>query len=138
MLSTQLYLQIKQRRQHPHLPVYWWKRQPPEQWELTRQRIYQRDRGLCQSPIDAPPKIHGLCMGEIKLEVAHIDHIRPLSSGGSNHASNLRTLCPVCHALRLDRKHDGMRNRLVKQGLIPVNWKQFVWHEIVGDRPTGN
>ncbi|MBD2459118.1 HNH endonuclease [Nostoc sp. FACHB-87] len=127
MLYTQLYLQIKQRRQHPNLPVYWWKRQPQEQWELTRQRIYQRDRGVCQSPFDAPPKIHGLCMGEIKLDIAHIDHIRPLLSGGSNHASNLRTLCPVCHALRLDRKHDGMRSSLVKKGLIPVNWRQFVW-----------
>ncbi|MDZ8056574.1 MAG: HNH endonuclease [Aulosira sp. ZfuVER01] len=138
MLSIKLYLQIKQRRQHPNLPVYWWRRQPPEQWERTRQRIYKRDRGLCQSPSNTPPKSNGLCMGEVKLRVAHIDHIRPLSSGGSNHASNLRTLCPVCHALRLDKKHDGMRNSLVKKGLIPVNWKQYVWHEIVGDRPIHN
>jgi len=134
MSSIKLYLQIKQRRQHPNLPVYWWRRQPLEQWELTRQRIYQRDRGICQSPSHAPPKNNKLCMGEVQLRVAHIDHIRPLSSGGSNHASNLRTLCPICHALRLDRKHDGMRNSLVKKGLIPINWKQFVWDEIVSDR----
>ncbi len=63
----------------------------------------------------------------VSLNTAHIDHIRPLSSGGSNHASNLRTLCPVCHGLRLDRQHNGMRNRQVLKGLIPVNWKQFVW-----------
>ncbi|WP_414587041.1 HNH endonuclease [Scytonema sp. PCC 10023] len=114
-MSTELlYLQIKQRRQHPNLPVFWWKRQPPEQWQLTRDRIYKRSSGICTSPRDAPPKKNGLCMGEIELKVAHIDHIKPLSSGGSNHASNLRTLCPVCHALRLDRKHNGMRSRLVR------------------------
>ncbi|MBD2565414.1 MULTISPECIES: HNH endonuclease [Nostoc] len=127
MLSSNLYLQIKQRRQHPNLPVFWWRRQPLEQWKVTRQRIYNRDRGICQSPTDSPPKNSGLCMGEIELKTAHIDHIRPLSSGGSNHASNLRTLCPICHALRLDQKHEGMKSRLVTKGLIPVNWKNFVW-----------
>jgi 5-methylcytosine-specific restriction endonuclease McrA len=127
VMSLDLYLQVKENRRYPNLPIYWWKRQPPEQWEKTRQRIYKRDHGLCQSPSFAPPKRNGLCMGEVQIRVAHIDHIRPLSSGGSNHASNLRTLCPICHALRLDRKHEGMKSRLVKKGLIPVNWKQFVW-----------
>lgn len=127
MLSSNLYLQIKQRRQHPNLPVFWWRRQPLEQWQVTRQRIHNRDRGICQSPADSPPKKSGLCIGEIELRTAHIDHIRPLSSGGSNHASNLRTLCPICHALRLDKKHEGMKSRLVTKGLIPVNWKNFVW-----------
>ncbi|WP_257236730.1 HNH endonuclease [Nostoc sp. 'Peltigera malacea cyanobiont' DB3992] len=112
---------------------FWWRRQPLEQWKVTRQRIYNRDRGFCQSPTDSPPKNSGLCMGEIKLKTAHIDHIRPLSSGGSNHASNLRTLCPICHALRLDRKHEGMKSRLVTKGLIPVNWKNFVLGLIVWD-----
>lgn len=126
-MSSELYLQIKERRRYPNLPVYWWRRQPLEQWLVTRQRIYERDRGTCQSPANASPKNNGLCMGEVSLRIAHVDHIRPLSSGGSNHVSNLRTLCPVCHALRLDRKHEGMRSRLVKKGLIPVYWKQFVW-----------
>ena len=126
-MSFELYKQVKQKRQHPNLPVYQWKRQPIEQWKITRQRIYTRDKGLCQSPDNQPPKVHGLCQKTVSLKTAHIDHIRPLSSGGSNHASNLRTLCPVCHALRLDRKHDGMRYKFIKKGLIPVNWKQFVW-----------
>ncbi|MBD2341991.1 HNH endonuclease [Calothrix sp. FACHB-156] len=127
MFSTNIYLQIKQRRQHPNLPVFWWRRQPKEQWFITRERIYNRDRGICQSPADSPPKKSRLCMGEVQLQIAHIDHIRPLSSGGSNHASNLRTLCPICHALRLDKKHEGMKSRLVTKGLIPVNWKNLVW-----------
>lgn len=126
-MSFELYTKVKQKRQHPNLPVYQWKRQPLEQWKVTRNLIYIRDEGLCQSPKNKPPKVNGLCQITVSLNTAHIDHIRPLSSGGSNHASNLRTLCPVCHALRLDRKHDGMRNKLVKKGLIPVNWRQFVW-----------
>ncbi|MBD2492429.1 HNH endonuclease [Aulosira sp. FACHB-615] len=118
-MSFELYTKVKQKRQHPNLPVY--------QWKTTRQRIYTRDEGLCQSPDAKAPKANGLCQRQVSLNTAHIDHIRPLSSGGSNHASNLRTLCPVCHALRLDRQHNGMKNSLVKKGLIPVNWKQFVW-----------
>lgn len=126
-MYLELYNKVLQKRQYPNLPVYQWKRQPHEQWKITRQCIYTRDEGLCQSPENKPPKVNGLCQRTVSLNTAHIDHIRPLSSGGSNHASNLRTLCPVCHALRLDRQHNGMRNRQVLKGFIPVNWKQFVW-----------
>ena len=128
--KLELYHQLKHRRSARFLDyhlLYRWRRQPREQWKLTRARIYERDQGRCQSPASSPPKVSGLCVVEIALTACHIDHIRPLSSGGSNHASNLRTLCPICHALRLDDKHTSLRYSLIRKGLIPSNWQQFIW-----------
>ncbi len=107
--------------------VHHWKRQDLELWNLSRERVWKRDRGLCQSPESAPPKQQGLCQRNIALFDCHIDHIRPLSSGGSNHARNLRSLCSICHALRLDEKHRALTSQLVKKGLIPVRWQSLSW-----------
>lgn len=126
-VMSSFYLQIKAKRKHPNLPVYHWQRQPREQWDITRQRIHERDKGVCQSPIDSPPKRNGLCQWNVTLDKCHIDHVNPLMSGGSNHASNLRTLCPVCHSLRVDPKHRGMQTGMVKKGLLPIDWKRLVW-----------
>jgi 5-methylcytosine-specific restriction endonuclease McrA len=123
----ELYREIQLRRGYPNLPVYNWKRQPPEQWAKTRKRIFKRDGGLCQSPENAPPKRAGVCQRETALDVGHIDHIRPISSGGSNHHTNLRVLCPVCHALREDIKHKALRDRMVKKGLLPINYSNLIW-----------
>ena len=38
---------------------------------------------------------------------SHVDHIRPLSAGGSHAASNLQTLCHACHNYKT--AHDGSR-----------------------------
>jgi 5-methylcytosine-specific restriction endonuclease McrA len=107
--------------------VHHWHRQEPELWAISRERVWLRDRGRCQSPTDAPPKQNDLCQQTVALEDCHIDHVRPLSSGGSNHARNLRTLCPICQALRLDEKHRGMLMTMVKKGLIPIDWRQHTW-----------
>lgn len=126
-MSQELYEQIKSKRRYPALDVHHWDRQPKEQWINTRKRIYKRDQGLCQSPESALPKIHNLCEREVKLNECHIDHIKPLISGGSNHASNLRVLCPVCHGLRSDSKHLGMKTSMVSKNVLPMNWKQYLW-----------
>lgn len=57
---------------------------------------------------------------------AHIDHVR---SGklGDNSIGNLRTLCPVCHALRIDKRHERFRNRMLLEGKLPKNWRQLLW-----------
>ena len=123
----EVYEEIRKRRGHPNLPVYHWKRQPDEQWRRTRQRIFKRDEGLCQSPENSAPKKAGVCQRETEINVCHIDHIRPISSGGSNHHTNLRILCPVCHALREDMKHKGLRDKMVKNGLLPNNYKVLIW-----------
>ncbi|MBD1837353.1 HNH endonuclease [Coleofasciculus sp. FACHB-501] len=55
---------------------------PPE----VRKYVFQRDRCQCQS------------CGKTALEAnLTIDHIIPLSRGGSNDISNLQTLCLPCN-----------------------------------------
>ncbi|MGL4622338.1 MAG: HNH endonuclease [Chroococcidiopsis sp.] len=129
MESLELYKQIKTKRSLglDYQIIHRWKRQEQELWSISRERIWQRDRGICQSPEDKPPKQNNLCQRLISLEDCHIDHIRPLSSGGSNHARNLRTLCPICHGLRLDEKHRSLTNELIKTGRLPIKWKHLTW-----------
>jgi 5-methylcytosine-specific restriction endonuclease McrA len=51
-----------------------------------RERIWERDRGRCYN-----------CGRKVPLGWAHIDHITPLSRGGSNDDDNLAVMCPECN-----------------------------------------
>lgn len=99
------------------------RRQPAEIWEETRRRVWERDRGRCQSPLEAP-----ICQGkpQVPLEKAHIDHIKS-GKFGSNSRRNLRTLCRVCHVLRLDHRHRGMVAGALRLGILPDDWRRHVW-----------
>lgn len=73
----------------------------------VRWRVLRRDRYRCRlcgrSPATAP----------IELQ---IDHVRPMSKGGTNEPSNLRTLCADCNSGRGDgRRGEGRRG----EGLRP-------------------
>jgi 5-methylcytosine-specific restriction endonuclease McrA len=97
------------------------KRQPGAIWQVTRRRIWARDRGRCQGPYcrDRPA-------WSLPLRQAHVDHI--LSGWrGTNRDRNLRVLCPRCHALRRDRRHRGLIHRALRRGLIPPNWRDYLW-----------
>lgn len=96
-------------------------RQPKEQWQHTRQKIYQRDKGRCQGPYckDKPEY-------SITLETCHIDHIKS-GKNSNNSLSNLRVLCRYCHTLRADNRHRGMIGNALKLGIIPPNWRELVW-----------
>ncbi len=97
------------------------RRQPKEIWQITRARIWERDKGRCQGPycIDAAE-------WSLPLDRCHIDHV---TSGrlASNGDHNLRVLCRRCHVLRLDARHRGMIARALADGLIPANWRELVW-----------
>jgi 5-methylcytosine-specific restriction protein A len=90
-------------------------RQPKEVWQVTRERVWLRDSGLC---------FH--CSDLLALDVCHIDHIR---SGklGTNEDVNLRVLCRRCHVLRADNRHRGMIAKALELGIIPPNWRELVW-----------
>lgn len=96
-------------------------RQPKEQWNDTREKIWKRDKGRCQGPYcqDKPE-------WSLPLDECHIDHI---TSGklANNSLCNLRTLCRRCHTLRADNRHRGMIASALRAGVIPPNWRQLVW-----------
>lgn len=94
------------------------RRTPSETWyQNIRPIIWKRDGGKCVN-----------CGLPIALEQCHVDHI---VSGlkGSNKLSNLRTLCPRCHVLRLDYRHRGMVNSALRKKIITADWRKFVWED---------
>jgi 5-methylcytosine-specific restriction protein A len=63
------------------------KRKRGRQAVIDRQRIMNRDNGLCQIC-----KVNGL------LTIAYeVDHITPLHKGGSDQDDNKQALCINCH-----------------------------------------
>lgn len=91
------------------------KRQPREVWSATRRRIWNRDKHQCVR-----------CHILLTLWRAHIDHIVS-GKRGTNHHTNLRTLCRRCHVLRADLRHGGMIAAALRDGIIPPNWRESVW-----------
>ncbi len=91
------------------------KRQPREIWQETRLKILERDQYCCVR-----------CGITVTTKTAHIDHILS-GKFGSNHLSNLRTLCRRCHVLRADMRHRGMVAKALKDEIIPPNWRELVW-----------
>jgi 5-methylcytosine-specific restriction enzyme A len=91
------------------------KRLDKELWSEIRIRVWERDSQKCTN-----------CKIEITLDKCHIDHI---ISGilGTNRLQNLRTLCPRCHVLRADIRHQGMIARALKKGIILPGWREDVW-----------
>lgn len=66
------------------------------QWKKLRDRIMQRDYGLCQ-----------VCMRHGRVTPAtEVDHLIPKAKGGTDEDANLRAICRPCHAEKtaLDRK----------------------------------
>jgi len=96
------------------------RRLPRARWAQRRQAVWTRDGGHCQGPA---------CQGAapIPLARAHIDHITPLSGGGTNAMGNLRTLCRRCHVLRAGHEHQGMIAAALRDGIIPPDWRPLVW-----------
>ncbi len=76
-----------------------------------------RNQGGCQYPYGPHP---------VALAEAHIDHVIS-GKRGTNQLANLRTLCRLHHVLRADGRHRGMIARALRDGVIPVNWRELVW-----------
>ncbi len=51
-------------------------------WRALRAQILARDRHRCQ---------------QCGKPATHVDHIRPVASGGEDHPRNLRALCAECN-----------------------------------------
>ncbi len=67
---------------------------------VARDRVWQRDGGVCALCGRDPSDVHGpfLSVWQAKKAKAwEADHIVPLIEGGEHSMENLRTLCLVCH-----------------------------------------
>lgn len=73
----------------------WFHRMPESLWREIRQFVYERDGGKCL-----------YCTTPVRLDECHIHHVFELSQGGTNHPSNLKTLCKDCH----EKRHPFMRS----------------------------
>lgn len=66
-------------------------------WRRRRERVLVRDSYLCQP-----------CLSEGRLTLATaVDHIIPLSRGGTDADDNLQSICGVCHARKTQRETRG-------------------------------
>lgn len=90
-------------------------RQQVEIWQHTRQRVFERDLGVCAK-----------CGKHPLLRECHIDHIIS-GKAGSNNIAILRVLCRRCHTLRLDKRHRGMIHSALRKGLIGPDWRNHLW-----------
>ncbi|NTU85671.1 MAG: HNH endonuclease [Chloroflexales bacterium] len=107
------------------------RRRPSRQlWNQIRRQVWERDGGRCRGPYcrNAPP---------LPLSEVHIDHIVPISAGGSNALRNLRTLCRRCHTLRAGHAHAGMIAAALRDGVIPPDWRALVWDDDDQAAPAG-
>lgn len=77
----------------------WYGRLPLESWIPLKQWVYQRDKGICQ-----------YCKNQTEYQDTHCHHVLELSEGGTNHPSNLKTLCIECH----EDRHPFMKNPAVR------------------------
>ena len=69
--------------------------------EDERTKIYVRDHKCCR-----------VCKKEVKE--FEIDHIRPLSNGGTNDLTNLQVLCKTCHREKCEvEKEDGSYVKII-------------------------
>ena len=60
-----------------------------------------------------------------------IDHIKPLSEGGSNEPSNLQALCLMCHRVKSNRASTGKekpkKEKKVKEDVKPKEEEPIYW-----------
>jgi 5-methylcytosine-specific restriction endonuclease McrA len=73
----------------PNLRFQWYSRLSFDTWIPLKQWVYQRDNGICQ-----------YCNLPVEYRKSHCHHVLELSENGTNHPSNLKTLCIKCHKKR--------------------------------------
>jgi 5-methylcytosine-specific restriction endonuclease McrA len=85
----------------------------PAFWEETRRRILTRDAGLCR-----------LKYADCLFYATEVDHVVPVSQGGSDADSNLQAACARCHARKTGREAQAAQPRRARApephpGIVP-------------------
>lgn len=68
-----------------------------------RASIYKRDGGRCY-----------LCQKELDAKSFHLDHLIPVSRGGSNEPNNLAVACPSCNKSRGNRIEEAQLRKILE------------------------
>lgn len=79
--------------------------------QKTRSAIFEKYKGKC-----------AICGQELDKEKFEVDHILPLSRGGTNDLDNLQCTCSMCNRLKGDYTDEEMRNHFLR--LITMMSKQ--------------
>jgi len=77
------------------------------EWEIARQTVLRRDGYQCVQ-----------CHGDLKADGAHVHHVLPRASGGTDEPANLISLCPMCHAAVHPHLGVGLARRAIQRAAI--------------------
>ena len=88
----------------PGLRFPWYGRMIMELWIPLKQHVYQCNKGICQCG----------CNHQVEYGKSHCHHVLPLSEGGTNHPSNLKTLSIGHH----EDRHPFMKSPLERLGYL--------------------
>lgn len=81
-------------------------------WDLARQQVMTRDKGLCQP-----------CLAKDRVTPAtEVDHVTSKAKGGTDDMENLQAICGPCHKAKtaLDRGVDYRPKRRIAVDGWPV------------------
>jgi 5-methylcytosine-specific restriction enzyme A len=95
-------------------------RRPPSVKNPLERLVWERAAGQCLFPPGPHP---------IPVDACHIDHIVPLTRGGTHTLDNLRVLCRRHYVLRSTHVTEHRIVAALRDGVIPSNWRELVWDE---------
>ena len=78
----------------------------PINYRQNRHILYGQQEGLCAG-----------CKGDFPFKLFEVDHIVPVSRGGTDHLSNLQMLCSNCNRIKGDRPQEYLMARLKEMGV---------------------
>lgn len=77
------------------------------EWEEIRRKVLRRDGYQCVQ-----------CSANLREDGAHVHHLLPRASGGSDEPANLVSLCPMCHAAVHPHLGVGLARRLLQRAAV--------------------
>lgn len=89
--------------------------------DYERKTVYANSNGKC-----------AICGKPVKFKKMHINHIVPLSAGGTNDFKNLQTACRSCNGMKSYLTYNDFLMKLPR--IAAHNWMRIVklyWKKIV-------